>query len=90
MYFTLNLPFLPCEIYFTKTLVYSTVEPSYNTVVRIHSGDCVIDETHYSKVLPEPYFILGPDNADHVCNKMDMLFVVICTENYRVTTDCTF
>ena len=40
------------------------MEPNYNSVVSIHSGDCVIiDELHCSKVLPEPRFILGPDNA---------------------------
>ena len=45
--------------------------PPY-VVVEAHSGNCVIDEACYSKVLPEPYYILGPNNANHICNNMDI------------------
>ena len=52
-----------------------TVEPHYNMVLGVHSGDHVIDEACYSEVLAELYFILDPDSANHVCNKMDMSHV---------------
>ena len=67
-----------------------TVEPCYNAVVGIHGGGFVIDEAPYSKVLPEPYFILGPDNANHVCNKINMCFLIIRTESLGDTTDYMF
>lgn len=62
----------------------------YEAVVGVHGGDCVINEAHYSKILTELNFILGPDNSNHIYNQMDTCFLVVYTENNRVTTEYTF
>ena len=73
-----------------ESLQSATVEPCCNVVVRVHKRNCFIDEACYSEVLSEFYSILGPDNANHNSNKMDMHSLVIHNESYQVTADYTF
>ena len=59
------------------------MEPHYDTVVGVHSVDCVIDQLHYSEVLPEPYFILGPDRVRIKYFKMNSDFPCVGSHDVK-------